>query len=109
MRVSSALIEFRMVLQDMSSRKIMQTFMQTSAPTVASVPFYNTAEDIQKTIGFRTGMHTHSLVVRTQDRISLLVTALSRPAALLWLRTLASPLSIYSLLICSLRLPLSLC
>lgn len=51
----------------MSSRRIMQTFMQTSAPTVATVPFYNTAEDIQKTIGFRTGMHTLSLVVCALD------------------------------------------
>lgn len=62
-----------MVLQDMSSRQIMQTFMQTSAPTVATVPFYNTAEDIQKTIGFRTGTHTCSLVVRAQNYVILLV------------------------------------
>ena len=54
----------------MSSRKIMQTFMQTSAPTVATVPFYNTAEDIQKTIGFRTGTHTCSLVVRAQSLLN---------------------------------------
>ena len=52
-----------MVLQDMSTRRIMQTFMQTNAPTVPTIPFYNTAEDIQKTIGFRTGMHTCLLLV----------------------------------------------
>ena len=83
----------------MSSRKIMQTFMQTSAPTVATVPFYNTAEDIQKMIGYRTGTHAYSLVVTAQYKVYLLVTALSKPAALLWPKTLARPLSIYSLLI----------
>lgn len=42
--------------QDMSSRRIMQTVMHSQPTVVPKMPFFNVASDIEKNIGFRTGV-----------------------------------------------------
>lgn len=43
------------MLQDMSSRRIMNTVMHSKPMAIPKVPFYNVAKDIEKHVGFRTG------------------------------------------------------
>ncbi len=42
--------------QDMSSRRIMQTVMHSQPTVVPKMPFFNVASDIEKNVGFRTGV-----------------------------------------------------
>ncbi len=52
----------------MSSRRITQTFMQNGpAKPIPSVPFYNTAADLEKNLGFRTGARRLAVSVNPRN------------------------------------------